>query len=406
MATRKPRPKRSSSKVALVCAGGGVTGAVYEIGCVRALDELIEGGVGGLDLYVGVSGGAFVSSLLAAGITPAEMYEAVTSPTGGTMGVPDAPLYRLGLGDFLTASRRAPGMLKRAATAALRGETGALADIAWSVFEMLPSGLLDNSGLQEYVEALIRARGREDRFEAMRRALRIVAVDLDSGEAVAFGDPAHRDVPVSKAVQASTALPGLYRPVRIDGRDFVDGGVKKTAHLHLAIEQGANLVLCVNPIVPIHNDTEAGPWKGHLSAKGITYVLDQALRIMLHGRMQYGMDRYRRENPEVDILLLEPPRDDLRMFSYHIMRYGVRRVVAEHGYRSARAHVAAHAAAYRRMLARHGLRLRDPGAVAETPPLARPRSAVGRRLSGSLRRLEQDLDRSRRRARVAARASR
>ena len=70
-----PSIRRSSSgkrkaKVALVCAGGGVTGAVYEIGCLRALDELLGRSVLDLDLYVGISGGAFVASILAAGVSP------------------------------------------------------------------------------------------------------------------------------------------------------------------------------------------------------------------------------------------------------------------------------------------------------------------------------------------------
>lgn len=398
--------RRRRSKVALVCAGGGVTGALYEIGCLRALDDLIDRGVADLDLYVGVSGGAFVSSLLASGITPAEMYDAVTSPAGGALGVPDAPLYRLGLGDFLTASRRAPALLRRAAAAALRGESAAFSDLAWSVFELLPAGLLDNSGLQEYVEALIRSRGRKDRFDGLRRPLLVVAVDLDDGEAVAFGDAAHRDVPVSRAVQASTALPGLYRPVRIGDRDFVDGGVKKTAHIHLAIVAGADLVLCVNPIVPIHNDSRGGPWNGHLSGRGITYVLDQALRIMLHGRMQYGMERYRREHPLVDILLMEPTRDDLRMFSYHIMRNGVRRIVAEHGYHSVLQHFTTHFAAYRRMLARHGIGLRHPSTLPAHPDPPARRSAVGQALSGSLRDLEDALPARPRSRRAAARSAR
>lgn len=387
----RPRKRRRRSKVALVCAGGGLTGALYEIGCLRALDGLLDRGVADLDLYVGVSGGAFVSSLLATGITPAEMYDAVASPAGGSLGVPDAPLYRLRLGDFVTASLRAPALLRRAAAAALRGEAGTLATLAWSAFELLPAGLLDNSGLQEYVEALIRSRGREDRFDGLRRPLQVVAVDLDSGEAVAFGGAGHRDVPVSRAVQASTALPGLYRPVRIGTRDFVDGGVKKTAHIHLAIEAGADLVLCVNPVVPIHNDAEGGLLDGHLSGRGITYVLDQALRIMLHGRMQYGMERYRREYPEVDILLMEPTRDDLRMFSYHLMRDGVRRIVVEHGYQSVRTHFTTHFAAYRRMLARHGIALRHPSTLPDVPEAPARRSAVGRALSGSLRDLEDSL---------------
>ena len=164
----------------------------------------------------------------------------------------------------------------------------------------------------------------------------MVAVDIDSGEAVAFGERGHRPTcPVSKAVQASIALPGLYRPVRIEGRDYVDGGVRKTAHINLAIQAGADLVICINPIVPFLNDTTERRRSRDTSATaGVTWVLDQIMRIMLHGRMEYGLERYAREHPDVDILLIEPTRDDMRMFGYNIMRYSARRVVAEHGYRT------------------------------------------------------------------------
>ena len=204
---------------------------------------------------------------------------------------------------------------------------------------------------------------------------------------MAFGSEGHRDVPVSQAVQASIALPGLYRPVRIAGRDYVDGGVKKTAHINLAIQSGADLVICINPIVPILNDTNGGPLPGHLSERGVTYVLDQALRIMLHGRMEYGMERYRREHPEVDILLIEPTRDDLRMFSYNIMRYSARRVMAQHGYESTLAFFRKGEAGHRRILARHDIRLADPDAVPRTPPPHPHRSKVARALDASLDRL-------------------
>ena len=65
-----------------MCAGGGVTGAVYEIGCLRALDELLGRSVLDLDLYVGISGGAVVASLTAAGISPWEMYDEAISRSG------------------------------------------------------------------------------------------------------------------------------------------------------------------------------------------------------------------------------------------------------------------------------------------------------------------------------------
>jgi predicted acylesterase/phospholipase RssA len=220
-----------------------------------------------------------------------------------------------------------------------------------------------------------------------------VAVDLDAGEAVAFGEPGQRRLPVSKAVQASTALPGLYRPVRIGGRDYVDGGVKKTAHINLAIRHGADLVVCINPIVPILNDGARGPLDGRLSDHGVTWVLDQVFRIALHGRMQYGLERYKAEHPEVDILLVQPSRDDMRMFRYDIMRYGARKVLVEDGYRSVLQAFRRKHAAYARLLGRHGIRLRDARRLPSLPPVHPYRSPVARSLGVSLDLLESRLRR-------------
>jgi predicted acylesterase/phospholipase RssA len=395
---RRNRRTRSRKKVALVCAGGGVTGAVYEIGCLRALDELLDRSVLDLDLYVGVSGGAFVASLLASGISPREMYTEIASHT--PFGLATAPFYRLGALEFLKRSLRAPRVLRDAIAIALTGEGRNLSDVAWALFELLPSGLMETTGIQQYLHQLFLSRNRTDRFDDLPRELYVVAVDLDRGEAVAFGDELHRNVPVSRAVEASTALPGLYRPVRIDGRDYVDGGVKKTAHINLAIQNGADLVICINPIVPILNEGEA--FHGHLSNRGVTHVLDQAMRIMLHGRMVYGLERYAREHPEVDILLIEPARDDLRMFSYNIMRYSARRVVVEHGYRSTLNVFRDNQVRYRRILARHGIALREPAGVAEVPAVHPHRSSLARSLDSSLDRLGSRLaDRSRRPRRSA-----
>ncbi len=385
--------RRRGKKVALVCAGGGVTGAVYEIGCLRALEEILGRSVLDLDIYVGISGGAFVASLVAAGISPRELYEEATRHARNPFGVVTAPLYQFRLMplEFLKRSLRAPRVFGEALGKALRGEGRDLSDVVWAAFELLPSGLLDTSGIQQFIQALFEARLRQDSFDDLPRQLFIVAVDLDSGEAVAFGSPGWRHVPVSRAVEASTALPGLYRPVRIDDHDYVDGGVKKTAHINLAIQNGAELVICINPIVPYLNDTARGPLRGHLSNHGMTWVLDQAMRIMLHGRMLYGLERYRREHPEVDILLIEPTRDDLRMFGYHIMRYGARQIVAEHGYRTVLDYFRRNVRRSRRLLARHGIGMADPWLAPDVPPRRPQYSNIGRTLESSLDVLESKL---------------
>jgi predicted acylesterase/phospholipase RssA len=374
-----------------VCAGGGVTGAVYEIGALRALEDLLDVSVLDFDLYVGISGGAFVASMLAHGISPQEIYGHVVARDTANFGVSDALLFRLGLGAFLESTRRAPRALTRALVTALTGEGRSALDLAYALFRVLPAGLLDNSGIQEYLAALFRSRGRGDRFDDLARDLYVVAVDIDSGEAVAFGEKGRRRVSVSRAVQASTALPGLYRPVRLKGHDYVDGGVKKTAHINLAIRHGADLVVCINPMVPLLNERSRGPLDGRLSEHGVTYVLDQALRIALHGRMQYGLERYRAEHPEVDILLIEPTRDDMRIFSYDIMRLSARKVVAEDGYRSVLAAFGRRRRAYARLLARHGIGLRNPAALPALPAVHAYRSPVARALGSSLDRLEARL---------------
>jgi NTE family protein len=392
--TNGSRRAHRPGKVALVCAGGGVTGAVYEIGALRALEALLDRSVLDFDIYVGVSGGAFVASLLANGISPVEMYDEVVTRAGRPFGVSAAPVFSLGLADLLKRTARAPRVITDAVWTALTGEGRNLSDLALSLFELLPAGLLDTAGMQRYLAHLFKSRGHLDSFEGLARELYIVAVDLDDGQAVAFGEPGHRDVPISRAVQASIALPGLYRPVRIGQRDYVDGGVKKTAHINLAIRQGADLVVCINPIVPIHNDTRGGPLGGHLSNKGVTYVLDQALRIMLHGRMQYGLERYQLEHPDVDILLIEPQHDDLQMFSFNIMRMSARRLVAQHGYTSVADTFARNRTSYARTLKRHGIGL-GPALGAAAPARRRRGSALARSLDSSLERLDGKLRRAR-----------
>ncbi len=391
LARRASRGSRRNKKIALVCAGGGVTGAVYEIGCLRALDELLGRSVLDLDLYVGVSGGAFVASLMAAGISPREMYDQVTARARRPFGVPASPVYHFDPLEFVRRSARAPAVIRQAVVSALQGEGRALSDVMMAAFELLPSGLMDTSGIRRFLHELFVSRVGGDSFDRLPRPLFVVAVDLDSGEAVAFGKEGWRRVPVSQAVEASTALPALYRPVRIGHREYVDGGVRKTAHINLAIQMGADLVICINPIVPFFNDTAHGPLHGHLSNRGVTWVLDQVMRIMIHGRMQYGLERYRREHPEVDILLIEPTRDDLRMFGYHIMRYGARRVVAEHGYRTALEFFRRNRARCRRLFARHGIRMGDPRCVPEVPRPHPHHSRLARTLDASLDRLESRL---------------
>src|SRR2546422_5544837 len=93
--------------------------------------------------------------------------------------------------------------------------------------ENLPSGLFSMKDYIRYLDSLIRQMELATGFRQLRRGLYIPAINLDGASRTVFGDEGSRDVPIARAIAASSALPFYFEPVSIDGTDYVDGG---TAH--------------------------------------------------------------------------------------------------------------------------------------------------------------------------------
>jgi predicted acylesterase/phospholipase RssA len=178
---------------------------------------------------------------------------------------------------------------------------------------------------------------------------------------VSFGRPGHDHVPISKAVQASAALPGLFPPVDIDGRHFVDGALRKTLHASEALDDGMKLVICVNPIVPFDAKLAAARGRGpqsNLVEGGLPMVLSQTFRAVIHSRMAAGLSKYRTQYRDADVLLFQPEPDDAEIFFTNVFSYASRQRVCEHAYRRTRRDLVTRAAELEPVLARHGIRLR------------------------------------------------
>ncbi len=173
--------------------------------------------------------------------------EPIRRPRGRDLPARSGRVRATGPAPPLALRSRPPGAL-------FTGDTASPRDVLLPFLEVIPPGPSRQLGRRGVpAEPLRCGSTRRTNFAELRTPLRIIAVDLDRGETVAFGDRKHRTVTISEAVQASTALPGLYRPVRLKGKDYIDGGVTKTAHINLAIRRGADLVICINPLVPILN---------------------------------------------------------------------------------------------------------------------------------------------------------
>lgn len=347
------------SKTALVLAGGGVAGAAYEIGALCAIDQALEQlSVNEFDCYVGTSAGGLIAASLANNISPRTLLSVLEHSLLGIAQLEPQHLFSVDPTDLLRRVVRLPAALASAARRiVLEGGQASLLDLVEVLAVSLPSGLYDTSSLERYLRAALTAPGRSNRFKDLPHELVIVATELDSGERAVFGAPPLDEVPISLAVCASAAIPLFYRPVRIAGRDYIDGGIRGTASLDVAIERGAELIVCINPMVPFDNSRHR-PGQG-ISDEGVQRIGNQVFRTFVHAGLHYHIKQVRRRHPHVDILLIEPTRDDQVMFAHHAMRYRTRMTIARHGFETVARHLQEHFAHYRGMLARHGVAISD-----------------------------------------------
>ena len=363
---KPPRRRPRRSRTALVLGGGGVTGGVYEIGALRALDLLaVNRTVNQFDVYVGTSAGSFVASLAANGVTPEEMMRVVNQQ------VP-TPFRDIDLGTLLRPNllawgRTAAMMPLRAAKIArqLAGDFGSfsLMDVALGLAEGLPGGMYSGAGIERYMRTVLSDPDRTDDFRELEAELYLCATDLDTCERIVFGKDEWDDVPISSAVRASTALPMVYEPVRVREREFIDGGIISTTNIDVAVEAGAKFVVVVNPLVPYVNDfthdisTLFGSRPRHVSDMGMPQIGYQAFKMVAYQRLHEMARQWEQRYPGVDIILIEPEPDDELMFQTSIMNFTSRVEIARHGFQSVTTQLAFGYPRFREICKRHGIQI-------------------------------------------------
>lgn len=403
-AQRPSAGRRAGPRIALALAGGGPLGAIYEIGALCALEHSLRG----LDLrrlhhYVGVSAGAFIAAGLANGISMRDLYAAFIeeAPLDGIDFRP-ARLMRPAYDEFLRRAARWPALLAGACWQVTAGRQS-LTQVLERLGAGLPTGVFSNHAIEARLAALFQRAGRSNDFRQLDTRLTVVATNLDTGEAAPFGNPGWDQVPISQAIQASSALPGLYPPVMIDGRYYVDGALKKTLHATVALDQGVDLMLCLNPLVPFDAHTPLAArvmQRGRSKAErriprivegGLPAVLSQTFRSMIHSRMALGMKHYAHAYPATDIVLIEPDHRDPELYLANTFSYRHRRRLAEHAFQQTRRMLRSDTSGLADKLARHGITL-DHAALADPHVhLCAPLRQTGR-LGTALTTLQDALD--------------
>jgi hypothetical protein len=280
----------------------------------------------------------------------------------------DLDLSRVLKFDYLGVMRKAALLPFRTAELLRRlvqmGDFSAI-DIVVGLAEALPAGLYSGAGVGDYVERVLADGGRVNDFRLLANELYLTATDLDTCERLVFGEPGWDDVPISKAIECSTALPVVYKPVDLKGRQLVDGGIRSTTNVDIAVEKGAKFIVVVNPLVPFVNDFEQsmstvfGTRARRVSDMGMPGVANQAFRLIAHQRLHEAVAQWEERYPGVDIILLEPEPNDELMFGTPIMDYSRRLQIARHGFESVTATLAQDYDRYKEIAQRHGLEISE-----------------------------------------------
>jgi len=396
----------ANPKVALVLAGGAVTGGAFKVGGLKALNDfLVDRKITDMDLYVGLSAGAILGSSLAAGVTPDEMVKVLDGTSTRLDQLKPFDFYNPNTREFLTRparfsfdlatylpsialdfARGVPG-LPSAVSGPMREfmrqpsytqfENVALRLIEHiapkrevpSMMNHIPGGFFNNESLERWSRRSLERIKMPNDFRAFRRktgkSLYITACDLDTAERVIFGPDESSELSISQAVQASSALPIFYKPARLNGVDYVDGGVRHTANIDVAIEKGADLIICYNPFRPFLNriddeDAEVSYFAEgrYLADRGMKAIINQVFRTLLHSRLKLGIQRYLADDRfQGDIVLIEPRENDADYFGVNPIAFWKRSEAVKQGFDSVRSTIEQNFDQLETVFARYGMAL-------------------------------------------------
>ncbi len=280
--------------------GGGLAGGAWMVGALDAIASGTGWDPGTADYVLGTSAGAMLAALLATAVPPwlLRAYGA-GDDLEGLPALAGAPGTRFGTAmkvhwSFPRPIVGSPSLAWRSLVEPWKyGPSGI---VAW-----LPQGVISTEPLKDVVRRIV------PRGWAPHPHLWIAAIDYHTGERVVFGAPGAPRVDLADAVAASCAIPGFYRPVRIGGRRYVDGGLFSAANLDVMAALDVGLVVCLSPMSSRHRG-------GLLSASG-------PIASFVRGDQRTVIDRdvARLRDAGKRVILFEPGAEDLAVMGYNYM---------------------------------------------------------------------------------------
>jgi NTE family protein len=292
-------------KVGLVFGAGGVQGGAWLTGALDGLVRQTGWDPATATVIAGTSAGSMIGSLVAAGLPPWFM---VAHSRGD-----EFPAMRDARGEPAAEADRDGGSALRIERGALPLLPGSPALVARSLIRprrhtpagilagWLPRGIVSTEPLREIIRRSVPGGWTKHPNHW------VIACDYSTGRRVAFGREGAPPASLEAAVAASCAVPGLYRPVRIGDRRYVDGGIWSTSNLDIVRGLGLDLVICLNPTSTLHPIRAVNPM-----------TIFRLLTSRESGR-RLGREARRLRDEGTDVVLIQPTDRDLDTMSLNLM---------------------------------------------------------------------------------------
>lgn len=404
-------------KVAIVLAGGAVAGGAYKAGGLQALQEMFSNrrgpdgavrpfGLNDFDIFVGLSAGSVLASVLSAGISADEVIRIIEGTSTKYTAFRPWHFMRPNVGEpperalmYLEKQQEILTNYLSRGTDPRTGEPFTLREtlikMMTVVTRLVPTGFFDIRGLEEYLRINMERNGIPNDFRELARrtgkSLYLSAVDINRGDLLVFGhDEPYADVPIATAVAASSALPLWYRTFRVDNPrrdeedepvflDLADGGLVRTANVRVAIEKGAELVICYNPFTRIHYDRAGRSLYEH----GAYALTSQVARILIGARLDIAKELvFASDHFDADVVFIEPAADDYYFFLMNPLNFWSKERAALHGYQSVRHALDCNHDILSEVFRAHGIELRsrlNPARRSAAPQAVDLRESRGKR---------------------------
>ena len=228
--TLTAQPDDGRIRVGLALSGGGARGGAH-VGVLKVLEQLNVP----IDYVAGTSMGSIVGALFAMGY-PANEIERMLNETDWDRALTDQP------------DRRDRTMRKK--------ENEALFLVPYRLgynngSVQLPLGAIEGQHLDQILHKVLLPAVNLRNFDELAIPFRAVATDLITGEEVVLSKGVLAD-----ALRASMSVPGVFAPVRIDGRLLVDGGMSNNLPVSVVREMGADIVIAVDISSPLLGEND------------------------------------------------------------------------------------------------------------------------------------------------------